>query len=125
MCARGKVLEVKEMGLRQWLAQHRPRRTSPSHRLDPTATQAPTAEIKRLLREMREAADTLELTVVGIDGALAHVSGQTFSDNPYPRGSTHWQAWLIGWYMRAAHCCGQPGLSRTPSPDNGATSGSN
>lgn len=114
------------MGLRHWLAQHRPRRNSPPHCLDPSVTQACTAEIRRLLRELREAADTLELTIVGIDGALAHISGQPFIDNPYPRGSSHWQAWLTGWSMRAAaRCCGQPGLSPTPSPKNGATSGSN
>ena len=112
------------MGLRHWLAQHRLRRNSPASRLDPSVTQACTAEIRRLLRELREAADKLELTIIGIDGALARVSGQTFMDNPYPPGSSHWQAWLIGWSMRAPRCGGQPGLSPTPSPKNGAASGS-
>ena len=111
------------MRLRHWLAQLKRRLTSPLYRLDISAEPASTAEIERLLRELREAWETLGLTIAVLDGTLAVATGRTPRDNPYPRDSSHWHAWQISWFQLKGSC-ENAGSSRTPSQDNGATSGS-
>jgi hypothetical protein len=119
MRAIAKVLEMTAIELRYWLAQLRRQRTSPSHRLDCSATPATSDEFERLLLDSCE---MWGLVIAGLDGALAHASGQTLRDNPYPQGTAKRVVWLVGWGLRKSHC-DRTGSACTPSQDKGATSG--
>jgi len=85
---------------------------------DFSAMPATSVEFEMLLRESYE---TWVLAIAGLDGAIAHDSGQTLRDNPYPQGTPKRLVWLIGWGLRKSFS-DRIGSARMPSQGNGATS---
>jgi hypothetical protein len=91
---------------------------------DFSATPATTIEFERLLRDFCE---TWKLVITGLDGALAHDSGQALRDNPHPQGTSNRLMWLVGWLPRRGSCDRAGSVSmpaqNMPNQDDGATSG--